>query len=284
MPRWTATRFALERSFCRGMAVRRRRPSAEPSPDSMPGTLVYIHGLGESSYCFEQVICDPRLAARDHVAPDLVGYGKSSWDRGAVGVEQHAEHLEALIEELELRQVLLVGHSMGGVIGLYLARRLHARDDIELQGFINIEGNISPSDCTGSALAAAQSLDEWLTTGFDDYLASLTEPVDEADASQERGAVLRAYFASASHADPRTFHLNSRDLVRESATETLASRLADLDVPQIYIHGTPRGTGPRSLELLAEAGIPARPVNGAGHWPYLDQHEVFVDHVVDFLG
>ena len=271
MSHWTDARFRLERTYESGMAIRRKNA---PSPR---GTLLYLHGLGESGLCFERVITDPRLDAWTHVVPDMIGYGKSSWSRQPFDLEQHAVVLEQLMDRLELGPVTLVGHSMGGVIGLHLARCS------AVEAFVNVEGNISPADCTGSAVAAGQTLEQWLDQGFQDFLDSLYVPGDEDDPGVERGRVLQAYGASAHMSDPRTFHLNSRDLVRESSTETLAARLADLGIPQVYIHGFPRGTGERSRHLLQTAGIPLERLEPAGHWPYLDQHDDFVHTLVTFL-
>lgn len=274
MTAWTDARLHLERSQHQGFALRRRTSKRSR------GTLFYIHGLGESTLCFERVMADPRLESWHHLAPDMMGYGKSDWTETPFDVERHAQSLSRLMDELDpQRPVTLVGHSMGGVIGLYLARLQTSRT----HAVVNVEGNISPADCTGSAVAARQALAGWLEGGFFNYLQDLGRPVDETDPTQERAAVLRAYSASAHLCDPRTFHLNSRDLVRESATETLAQRLSALDLPQVYIHGSPRGTGPRSLDLLRAANIPLIALNDAGHWPYLDQHDGFIDALVEFL-
>ncbi len=275
---WREERFRLERFTELGMAVRRR--TAEPGQNEpAKGTLFYIHGLGESGLCFERVICDPRLAAWTHVVPDMIGYGKSAWPEQPFSLERHAAGLDLLMDRLQLDSVTLVGHSMGGVIGLYLADRRRTR----IEGFVNIEGNISPADCTGSGVAADQSLQEWLDGGFQAFLSDLYDPNDPEDPGSERNQVLQAYGASAHMSDPRTFHLNSCDLVRESAEETLAARLAELDLPQIYVYGAPRGTGERSQQLLTDVGIALSPLEPAGHWPYLDQHDAFVDVLVAFL-
>jgi alpha-beta hydrolase superfamily lysophospholipase len=43
------------------------------------GSILYIHGLGESGLCFEQLISDKRLREWTHIVHDLPGYGKSPW-------------------------------------------------------------------------------------------------------------------------------------------------------------------------------------------------------------
>lgn len=273
---WPASRFALERTVVDGMALRRRSP--DPSATDERPTLLYIHGLGESALCFERLLCHPRLDGWTHVAPDLLGYGKSAWTTEVRDLDRHADDLLHLVDRLEIERSVLVGHSMGGVIGTILAERASGR----VAGFVNVEGNISPPDCTLSALAAPTQLDDWLEHGRDallDHLDAASGPGLEA----EDRRVLRAYQASYQLADPRTFHRNSGDLVRLSADGALAARLAALDLPTVYLSGRPRGTGDRSLDLLERAGVPRIALEPAGHWPFLDQPHAFAEHLRAFL-
>ena len=58
---------------------------------------------------------------RDVIAIELPGHGGSrDWQKTG-GVQALAEHLEQVIIELELGEVDLVGHSLGGAIAVYLA-------------------------------------------------------------------------------------------------------------------------------------------------------------------
>ncbi len=99
----------------------------------------------------------------------------------------------------------------------------------------------------------------------------------------ESAEVRRAYGASIQMCDPRAYHRNSRELVETSSSETMARRLAALDAPVVYVHGSPRGTCDGSLELLEQAGIERIRIEGAGHWPFLDQHDAFVEAMAGFL-
>lgn len=273
MTRWNPSRFQLERFTELGMAIRHHRSAVGER------TLLWIHGLGESGLEFEEMICDPRLADHHHLVPDLLGYGKSTWPEQPLGLSQHAASLDLLLDRLSIEQAVVVGHSMGGVIGLYLADRRRRR----CQGLFNIEGNISPADCTGSRKASEYDSAAWLERGWDTQLDGLHREAEDDDPGTERADVLRAYCASIRMADPRTFHRNSLDLVRESDAESLAIRLAELELPQVYVHGHPRGTGERSLELLHASGIPTHAIAPAGHWPHLDQPDATVDALLAFL-
>ncbi|MEM8994876.1 MAG: alpha/beta hydrolase [Acidobacteriota bacterium] len=278
--RFSASRLGLERSTELGMAIRRRRP------ESPRGTLVYIHGLGESGLCFESILCDPRLDAWDHVAIDLIGYGRSTWSEQPFGLDRHAASIELVVEKLGLGRVTLLGHSMGGVIALILAER----GLIEVAGVLDVEGNVTLDDCTFSGQAAALAEEAWCGEGYGSFLGGLHGMAADGEAaarvgddSKERAPVMRAYAASCHYADPRTFHFDSVELVRASKGGELAARRGALDVPVTYFYGASRGTGARSIDQLGDAGVPCVPLGPAGHWVFLDQHDAFVDAVVEAL-
>jgi pimeloyl-ACP methyl ester carboxylesterase len=89
--------------------------------------VVLVHGFLTSHLAFDDVIDD--LAQRFHViAPDLPGFGESekpSPARYAYGVEAFAEAIADLIAAYQIGRAHIIGHSMGGAVGLTLGA-LHA--------------------------------------------------------------------------------------------------------------------------------------------------------------
>jgi pimeloyl-ACP methyl ester carboxylesterase len=83
--------------------------------------------------------------------------------------------------------------------------------------------------------------------------------------------------------DPRALHRNAGELVDLSTAETLAPRLGELRLPVHYLWGDPRGTGQRSRDALEAAGIDGTPVPHSGHWPFLDQPELFLERLTAVL-
>ena len=235
--------------------------------------LLYVHGLGESGLCFERLIADPRLDGLTHLCPDLPGYGKSPWCAEPLTLAAQAERIAAWLEAVGVEPVVVLGHSMGGVIGLMLCER---RPDL-VRGLLDVEGNVSLDDCGYSSLAAADERRAFLEGGF----AALLERFFDAGA---RDPVVRDYFVSVRICDPRAYHLNSVELVELSGGEELARRRAALALPLLYLLGDPRGTGARSRAMLDEAGVPWRPIPDAGHWPFRDQQALFVGELLRFLG
>ena len=153
-------RFEIQHGVEQGMFLR-----SLPADESL-GTLLYIHGLGESGLCFEGSMTHPSLGRWRSLVPDLPSYGKSAWTSEPLSVEGHAEHLEGLLRARGSEPVVVIGHSMGGVIGTLLSERAPEL----VRAFVNVEGNISLGDCGFSSRAARYSPGEWLDRGADEVL------------------------------------------------------------------------------------------------------------------
>jgi pimeloyl-ACP methyl ester carboxylesterase len=76
--------------------------------------VVLVHGLAACWQCWLETI--PRLAAegRRVIAPDLPGFGDSAMPRDDISIEGYGRSVESLCDQLDLGQVVAVGHSMGG--------------------------------------------------------------------------------------------------------------------------------------------------------------------------
>jgi pimeloyl-ACP methyl ester carboxylesterase len=85
--------------------------------------MVCLHGLGGSALNFGLVA--PALAeGRRVLVPDLLGHGRSSAPVGSEpAVEAQLQMLERMVDREVGAPIVLVGHSMGGILALLLAGR-----------------------------------------------------------------------------------------------------------------------------------------------------------------
>jgi pimeloyl-ACP methyl ester carboxylesterase len=83
--------------------------------------MLCVHGGQAHAHWFDFVA--PGFTPDHHVyAHDLRGHGDSAWaDPQTYSFDTHAEDINALLEKLDLKDVVLVGHSMGGMISLVYA-------------------------------------------------------------------------------------------------------------------------------------------------------------------
>jgi pimeloyl-ACP methyl ester carboxylesterase len=89
------------------------------SADRSGMPTLYLHGIPTSSDDWPDF-----LARTGGIAPDLIGFGRSGkgghLDYSLAGL---AEFVERLLEHLGVREVQVVGHDWGGLVGLSLADR-----------------------------------------------------------------------------------------------------------------------------------------------------------------
>ena len=83
--------------------------------------IVFVHGMPTWSFLYRRIIQQLRSSYRC-IALDHLGFGLSGPSRSnGYKPADHARNLAALIERLELRDVVLVVHDFGGPIGLSYA-------------------------------------------------------------------------------------------------------------------------------------------------------------------
>jgi len=85
--------------------------------------VLFLHGEPTWSFLWRHVIPPVVASGRRAVAPDLIGFGRSDKpaDQGWYTYDRHVETVTRLVEELDLRDIALVVHDWGGLIGLRFA-------------------------------------------------------------------------------------------------------------------------------------------------------------------
>ena len=114
-----------------------------------PHTALLVHGLTGRAEAFEALAekLDPATGVPDDpwrlLAPDLRGRGASK-DIAAEegGIPEHTLDLLVLMDREGLERVVLVGHSMGAMVGVYLAAHYPER----LSGLVLIDGGSDVTD------------------------------------------------------------------------------------------------------------------------------------------
>jgi len=165
-------------------------------------TLLLLHGLGATSAVW---------SGFDGLAPDLPGHGSAPWDPPYT-FERHAAAVLPLLPD---EAVTVIGHSMGGVVGLVLAALAPQRVD-RVVG-LGIKVTWTDDDVArGGALAARQptmfasrdeAVDRYLkVSGLAGVIGS-DDPVARDGVVAEDGRWRLAQ-------DPRTFGVDAPDMAR----------------------------------------------------------------------
>jgi alpha-beta hydrolase superfamily lysophospholipase len=241
----------------------RRWPAADPRR-----LVVLVHGYGEHIGRYEHVA--QALAARGStvVGPDHVGHGRSAGERVLVeSFEPIVDDLHALVQaERGDLPVVMVGHSMGGLIAIRYAQRHRA----DLAGLV----------LSGPAVGLAPVMQPWLAAP---ELPS--DPLDATALSRDP-AVGEAYVA-----DPLVYHGGWKRPTLEAfvaADQAIAAGPGFGDLPLLYVHGADDPLVPVALarpivESLAGPNSELRVLEGARHEVFneLGKQEV-IDLVASF--
>ncbi len=90
--------------------------------ENNPSVLVLVHGNMSSSFHFTPIF--EKLAKDYHViAPDLRGFGDSSYDQPLESLHDLAEDLKLFLDALNIQKASLAGWSTGGAVILSFAAR-----------------------------------------------------------------------------------------------------------------------------------------------------------------
>ena len=110
-------------------------------------TLVFIHGWsGDGRYWRGQV---PYFSQQHRVVTlDLAGHGHSGLEREDFTMPAFGEDVKAVLEDLNVEQALLIGHSMGGPVAVEAARLMPERviGIVGVDTFHHVAPQMSQSD------------------------------------------------------------------------------------------------------------------------------------------
>lgn len=84
--------------------------------------IVYLHGWGTNLDWFNP-LKDSLLQCGRHILLDFPGFGESDRPKTVWGTEMYATFVYRFLEQLEIQQCIVIGHSFGGRVAIRLAHR-----------------------------------------------------------------------------------------------------------------------------------------------------------------
>ena len=233
--------------------------------------LVFLHGVGGGHHAWEdQVPYFGGLGYPSH-AWDQPGYGKSAIVE-PYDLEQVSAALARLIESLGGEPVVLIGHSMGGLI----AQETYVRHPQLVKAMALCF--TSPAFAGGSSDFTRQ------------FLAARIGPLDEGKSMAEIAAKLIPTMGSNSKlaeqimagVPPETY----RKAVHLLTTFDRRKELADIKVPTLLVAGSDDKTAPPAMMERMAQRIPGAQyvlLEGCGHLGPMDQPAAFNGALHSFL-
>ncbi|MGO8947957.1 MAG: alpha/beta fold hydrolase [Ktedonobacterales bacterium] len=232
-------------------------------------TVVFIHGSGDSSLVWQEVT--NRLTEQRWVALDLPGHGQLH-DRPvpeSMSVGDYAAEVEKELERLDLSQVCLAGHSLGGAIALHMA--LHSGSPLVVRGLALIG--------TGARLRVAPQL---LETARSDPQAAIGM-LDELAVAPGHEELARRYRGQSGPSTPPG--ILYRDLAACNAFDVMAD-LAHISQPAIIITGEQDRLTPPKYAVFLEENLPNATlalIPDAGHYVPIEQPAALAQALTSWL-
>jgi len=244
--------------------------------------IVFAHGFGCSQDMWRLVaphfVDDHRVVLFDHVgagASDLSAYRPGKYD----SLEGYAGDLVEILEQLDLRDVVFVGHSVGAIIGLLAANR-----DPSRFGSLVLVGPspryVDTDDYTGGfSQADIDALLDGLDANYFGWSETIAPVIMGAPDQPELAEELNDSFC-------RTDPSIARHFARVTFLSDNRRDLAEVTVPTLVIQSSDDVIAPVAVGRYVAAQIPDSElviVPVTGHCAHLSAPDLVVDAIRTFI-
>jgi pimeloyl-ACP methyl ester carboxylesterase len=262
---------------------------AAGAPEQPPALL--LHGLGDEADTWRYLI-EPLSPRWRVIAPDLPGFGRSEKPRRAYTLDFLRGCLFELLELLSVRQVFLVGHSLGGMLahGMLLEQPERASGLVLLDGaLLTRTQRLSPQ----LLLFMAPLLGEWLYTRLRkdpqaayDTLRAYYAEMDKLPQVERDFLFYRVNQRVWSDDQRRAYFSTLRNMAGSISRlqKGLPARLAQLRTPTLILWGAqdrinPPENGTALAQLQPEARLVLIPE--AGHMPHQERAQAVLGEILN---
>ncbi len=249
-----------------------------------------IHGWSSSAYALSPLI--PLLAQRFNcLAVDLPGYGQSPTLKQPTTITAYADLLAGLIEEISNGPVVLVGHSMGGMIGMTLALRHPVLVERMVLLCPTVTGNLSTminSLIFPINILERFGLGSFIVSSFENLLVGLTDRLMRPVSFSQRTGITEDEYKRLRADARRPGQGRTRyECFFAMRDNDLSGKLTGIEPPSLVLWGAEDNTVPlRDSGVVADEWPQAdlRIIPKAGHWPQFETPDITRRLIAAFLG
>ena len=214
--------------------------------------FLFLHGNPTWSYLWRNIIPPVSKIGRC-IAPDLVGFGKSAKPDIGYSFLEHYGYVEGFIEQMQLKDLILVIHDWGGALGFYYA--LHHRENVKGIAFMEtFPFSVSWSDFPlgfglGFRLFRTPVIGPLMIMRMNVFVNQVLPAAIHRKLPKEIHARYREPFLTARsrypvYVWPNELPIDDRQGVTYREIKRVEATLSEFGFPMLLFHGTPGGLIP----------------------------------------
>ncbi len=268
-----------------------------PAVGKQKGVVVLFHGKNFSSDYWAPTIAGLTAAGYRIIAPDQIGFGKSSKPDVAYHFDDLARNTQVLLKSLGVNKAAVIANSMGGMVGIRFARLYpQVVQKLVLENPLGLEDYSKdiPPQTNDNLLKLEMAQTE---TSYRRFLQSYF-PVWQPSFEQ----FVEVYVRVQQGPDYPAYAKTSVLTYQMIAEKPVVSDLPQLKMPVLLVIGQKDRTvfgrrfappeAVKSLGNFPELGRKAAqtipnaklvPFDNVGHIPHIEAPDLFIQTVVDFL-
>lgn len=237
--------------------------------------LVLLHGFLEDNSIFNSLVEELSKEFRT-VCIDLPGHGQSSTLGYIHTMDDMAEAVKTVLNELDLAECVMIGHSMGGYVALAFAERYP-----EMLNGLGLFHSSATADSDEKKIDRQRAID--LVMRSSDAFISAAIPGLFAEDSKERlKAEIEELIARVQTFDPQGIVANIRGMMQRPDRTGV---LFGLDIPTLFIHGQldpviPTEVIRKQVAMVTEGSYVE--LKGVGHMGYLESPDICLSAIRSF--
>ena len=228
---------------------------------------VLIHGLQSNKEAFNRIQSDiEKQLEISTLSIDLVGFGNSEKpDNFPYDLISQVTIVKEVLRNLEIRNIILIGHSYGGMISTYLSNQ----SDFNVLALISLEGNLAKGDCGESMNVSNLS--------FSDFKPYFNELISKLDNTKKFAEQFRA--EALKKIPDHVFYKSSKTIVDWSIKSNLFSEFINNKIPKLIVIGSDSGFESKPDDSYTTIQI----LEKTGHFMLLEEQFKTSKIIIDFI-
>lgn len=223
--------------------------------------IVCLHGLQSNKSVFKKLFQESIFQEYSKLAIDYIGFWESSKpEEFSYNLEDQKYICTHVINSLCINKLHIIGHSMGGMIGVMLLEDLGEK----IRSLVNMEGNLTLRDCGKSIDVVDSSFEEFSNSTFDELKNSIK------GSPREKWVWIIPDYA---------FYKSSKSIVDWSKSEELLKIFNESHHERLFMYGDSNSS---KIEFLDDS-IQLAEVPDSGHFMILDNYKETAEKIVSFV-